>query len=310
MLIKNYEQYPDTPIKHRYDFSILFDVENGNPNGDPDAGGMPRVDPETEFGIVTDVCIKRKIRQAVEQMSKSFPEGKQGYEIYVKKRVPLSRQDMKAIHYLGVDPNDIAASKKDDPELDRKLMAFMCNNFYDIRTFGSVMTTFVKNNLNCGQVRGPVQLTFGRSIDQVLPQEVVITRVTKTTEDDAKNKKGDSEMGRKYIIPYALYRMNGFISPNLAQQVTGFSERDLAIFWDAIMDMFQFDRSASRGFMSLRKLVIFEHENAYGRAPSNKLFDLLEVKKKPDVIVPRKYFDYDVSLGEAPQGVSVTVREV
>ena len=208
------------PISNRYDFVILFDVENGNPNGDPDAGNMPRVDPETGFGLVTDVCLKRKIRNYVETVK----EDSEGYRIYIKDQVPLQRSDAEALTYLGVD-KDLKSAKKDDPLLDGKIRDFMCRNFYDIRTFGAVMTTFVKGALNCGQVRGPVQIGFARSVDPILPQEITITRVAITTESDAANK--DTEMGRKYIVPYGLYRAEGFVSANLARKVTGFSQEDL-----------------------------------------------------------------------------------
>ena len=193
------------PIKNRYEFVVLFDVENGNPNGDPDAGNMPRVDPETGYGLVTDVCLKRKIRNYVE----SAKEGESGYRIYIKDGIPLNTSDKEACAYVGVDPDKLKDAKKKDEHLDEKLRDFMCSNFYDIRTFGAVMTTFVKGALNCGQVRGPVQLGFARSVDPILPQEVTITRVAITTEADAE-KKG-TEMGRKYIVPYGLYRVEGFL---------------------------------------------------------------------------------------------------
>ena len=189
-------------IKNRYDFVILFDVENGNPNGDPDAGNMPRIDPETGYGLVTDVCLKRKIRNYVETAKEDAP----GYRIYIKDQVPLQRSDAEALEYLKVD-KDLKAAKKDDPTLDEKIRNFMCSNFYDIRTFGAVMTTFVKGALNCGQVRGPVQLGLARSVDPILPQEVTITREAITTAADAENK--GTKMGRKYIVPYGLDRAEG-----------------------------------------------------------------------------------------------------
>ena len=192
-------------IKNRYEFTILFDVENGNPNGDPDAGNMPRVDPETGYGIVTDVCLKRKIRNYIETVC----EDKTGYRIYVKEGVPLNRSDKEAFTNLGVEENNIKEKKKSDPELDIKIRDFMCANFFDIRTFGAVLTTFVKASLNCGQVRGPVQLGFARSIDPISTQEVTITRVAITKESDAEEK--TTEMGRKYVVPYALYRVDGYI---------------------------------------------------------------------------------------------------
>ena len=286
------------PIKNRYDFVILFDVENGNPNGDPDAGNMPRVDPETGYGLVTDVCLKRKIRNYVE----TAKEDAAGYRIYIKDQVPLQRSDTEALAYLGVN-KDLKAAKKDDPALDGKIRDFMCQNFFDIRTFGAVMTTFVKGALNCGQVRGPVQLGFARSIDPILPQEVTITRVAITTEADAE-KKG-TEMGRKYIVPYALYRAEGFISANLARKVTGFSEEDLRLLWQAILNMFENDHSAARGKMAVRELIVFRHDSELGNAPSYKLFDAVHVARKPDVTVPRSYRDYTVDVdANLPAGVS------
>lgn len=286
------------PIKNRYDFVILFDVENGNPNGDPDAGNMPRVDPETGFGLVTDVCLKRKIRNYVE----AAKEDAEGYRIYIKDGVPLNRSDKKALDYLGVD-KDLKAAKKDDPALDGKLRDFMCRNFYDIRTFGAVMTTFVKGALNCGQVRGPVQLGFARSIDPILPQEITITRVAVTTEADAENK--GTEMGRKYIVPYGLYRAEGFVSANLARKVTGFSQEDLELLWQAILNMFENDHSAARGKMAVRELIIFRHESELGNAPAYKLFDTVRVTRKEGVVAPRQYSDYTISVDESlPAGVT------
>lgn len=285
------------PIKNRYDFVILFDVENGNPNGDPDAGNMPRVDPETGCGLVTDVCLKRKIRNYVE-MAK---EGEAGCRIYIKDQVPLNRSDAEALDYLGIN-GDLKAAKKDDPEIDRKIRDFMCQNFYDIRTFGAVMTTFVKGALNCGQVRGPVQLSFARSIDPVVPQEITITRVAITTEADAENK--GTEMGRKYIVPYGLYRAEGYVSANLARKVTGFNEEDLQLLWQAILNMFENDHSAARGKMAVRELIVFKHDSELGNAPAYKLFESVQVKRKSDVEVPRSYHDYEVTVSdELPSGV-------
>ena len=285
-------------IRNRYDFVILFDVENGNPNGDPDAGNMPRIDPETGLGLVTDVCLKRKIRNYVEIVR----EGEPGYGIYIKDSVPLNRSDARAYEYLGM--TDVKKAKKDDPDLDRKIRDFMCRNFYDIRTFGAVMTTFVKAALNCGQVRGPVQLGFARSVDPIVPQEVTITRVAITTEVDAERK--GTEMGRKYIVPYGLYRAEGFVSANLARKTTGFSEDDLALLWQAIIHMFDEDRSAARGKMAVRELIVFRHSGELGDAPAYKLFDAVQVKKTVDV--PRRYQDYEVTVDEAsiPEGVTCT----
>ena len=286
------------PIKNRYDFVVLFDVENGNPNGDPDAGNMPRVDPETGYGLVTDVCLKRKIRNYVETLKEDAP----GYRIYIKDGTPLNRSDNDAIAALGIQ-EDLKAAKKADPGIDRKLRDYMCKNYFDIRTFGAVMTTFVKGALNCGQVRGPVQLSFARSIDPVVPQEVTITRVAITTEADAE-KKG-TEMGRKHIIPYALYRAEGYVSANLARKATGFSDEDLQLLWQAILNMFENDHSAARGKMAVRELIVFKHDSELGNAPAYKLFDAVQVQRNADVIAPRSYRDYTVTVAETlPEGVT------
>lgn len=279
-------------IKNRYEFVILFDVENGNPNGDPDAGNMPRIDPETGYGLVTDVCLKRKIRNYVETVK----EDETGYGIYIKEDVPLNRSDNKAYEYLGVKEKDVKELKKKDLEADIKIRNFMCQNFYDIRAFGAVMTTFVKASLNCGQVRGPVQLGFARSIDPIVSQEVTITRVAITTEKDAEKK--STEMGRKNIVPYALYRAEGYISANLARKVTGFSEDDLELLWEAIINMFEHDHSAARGKMAVRELIVFKHSKELGDCPAYKLFDSVEVKKKENIVYPRKYQDYIVNIYE------------
>ena len=285
-------------IKNRYDFVILFDVENGNPNGDPDAGNMPRVDPETGYGLVTDVCLKRKIRNYVETLK----EDAEGYRIYIKDGVPLNRSDKAAMAALGID-DDLKAAKKSDPDIDRRLRDYMCKNYFDIRTFGAVMTTFVKGALNCGQVRGPVQIGFARSVDPIVPQEVTITRVAITTEADAENK--PTEMGRKHIVPYALYRAEGFVSANLARKTTGFSEDDLKLLWQVILNMFENDRSAARGKMAVRELIVFKHDSELGNAPSYKLFDAVTVSKNDGVDVPRCYRDYTVTVDEhIPEGVT------
>jgi len=287
-------------IKNRYEFTILFDVENGNPNGDPDAGNMPRIDTETGFGIVTDVCLKRKIRNCIETIC----EDKPGYKIYIKEGIPLNNSDRTAFEAFNVADKDIKNLKKDNPELDKKICQFMCKNFFDIRTFGAVMTTFVKASLNCGQVRGPVQLGFARSIDPIVSQEVTITRVAITTENDAANK--STEMGRKYIVPYALYRVDGYISANLARKVTGFSEEDLALLWQAIINMFEYDRSAARGNMAVRKLIVFKHDSELGNAPAYKLFETINVARKNNVIAPRQYKDYEVKIekDKLPEGIT------
>ncbi len=292
-------------IKNRYEFVVLFDVENGNPNGDPDAGNMPRVDPESGYGLVTDVCLKRKIRNYIETVK----EDAQGYRIYIKEDVPLNRSDNEAYKSLGIDENAAKNLKKSDPDADVKIRDFMCSNFYDIRTFGAVMTTFVKAALNCGQVRGPVQLGFARSIDPIISQEVTITRVAITTEKDAEAK--STEMGRKSIVPYGLYRVEGYISANLARKVTGFSEEDLELLWEAIINMFEHDHSAARGKMAVRELIVFKHSKELGDCPAYKLFDTVEVKRNDDVLYPRKYQDYAVKVQEdrIPESVEV-IRKI
>lgn len=299
------------PIKNRYEFVVLFDVENGNPNGDPDAGNMPRIDPESGLGLVTDVCLKRKIRNYVETVK----ENEKGYQIYIREDVPLNRSDREACRNLGIEETDekkvtdaLKKLKKNDPDVDIKLRDYMCENFFDIRTFGAVMTTFVKASLNCGQVRGPVQLGFARSIDPVISQEVTITRVAITTEKDAENK--TTEMGRKNIVPYGLYRVEGYISANLARKVTGFSEDDLELLWDAIINMFENDHSAARGKMAVRELIVFKHSKELGDCPAYKLFDAVEVKKVDGVEYPRSYQDYTVQIHEDQIPETVKVKRM
>lgn len=298
-------------IKNRYEFVVLFDVENGNPNGDPDAGNMPRIDPESGLGLVTDVCIKRKIRNYIETVK----EEEKGYQIYIKEEVPLNRSDREACKSLGIEDTEdkkvtesLKKLKKNDPDADVKLRDYMCENFYDIRTFGAVMTTFVKASLNCGQVRGPVQIGFARSIDPIISQEVTITRVAITTEKDAENK--STEMGRKSIVPYGLYRVEGYISANLARKVTGFSEDDLELLWEAIINMFENDHSAARGKMAVRELIVFKHSKELGDCPAYKLFDAVEVTRKEDVEYPRKYQDYTVTVHEEQIPDSVEVKRM
>lgn len=318
----------NAPIKNRYEFVIFFDVLNGNPNGDPDSGNMPRVDPETGYGLVTDVCVKRKIRNYVETVKEdemvkedeAVKEGEKGFRIYIKDSVPLNRSDNMALNYLKIDGKDLKAAKKADPDIDVKIRDFMCRNYFDIRTFGAVMTTFVKGALNCGQVRGPVQLGFARSVEPIIPQEVTITRVAITTEEDAA-KKG-TEMGRKYVVPYALYRMEGYVSANLARKATGFSEEDLELLWTAILNMFENDRSAARGNMAVRKLVVFRHDSELGNAPAHRLFDAVKVRRKvggapvdlDDIgsLPPARSFDRDyviaIDTAAIPEGVKVEER--
>lgn len=298
-------------IKNRYEFVVLFDVENGNPNGDPDAGNMPRIDPESGLGIVTDVCIKRKIRNYIETVK----EDEKGYKIYIKEDVPLNRSDREACKTLGVEETDdkkvteaLKKLKKNDANVDIKLRDYMCENFYDIRTFGAVMTTFVKAALNCGQVRGPVQIGFARSVDPIISQEVTITRVAITTEKDAENK--STEMGRKSIVPYGLYRVEGYISANLARKATGFSEEDLELLWEAIINMFENDHSAARGKMAVRELIVFKHSKELGDCPAYKLFDAVEVSRKEGIEYPRKYQDYVVQIHEEAIPKSVEVKRM
>ena len=249
--------------------------------------------------MVTDVCLKRKIRNYVETVK----EDEKGYQIYIKEDVPLNRSDREACKSLGIEETEdkkvtdaLKKLKKSDPDADIKLRDYMCENFFDIRTFGAVMTTFVKASLNCGQVRGPVQIGFARSIDPIISQEVTITRVAITTEKDAENK--STEMGRKSIVPYGLYRAEGYISANLARKVTGFSEDDLALLWEAIINMFEIDHSAARGKMAVRELIVFKHSKELGDCPAYKLFDAVEVKKNEGVEYPRKYQDYTVQIHE------------
>lgn len=292
-------------IKNRYDFVVLFDVENGNPNGDPDAGNMPRIDQETGHGLVTDVCLKRKIRNYIEAAC----DGKQGYRIYVKERIPLERSNKEAYTYLGIKETDIKDIKKKDPEVDVKIRDFMCRNFFDIRTFGAVMTTFVNAKLNCGQVRGPVQFGFARSIDPIMPQEVSISRLTVATEGELESGK-NTMLGRKFIVPYALYRVEGYISANLARKATGFSEDDLALLWKAIINMFEMDHSAARGNMSVRKLIVFKHESELGNAPAYQLFNRVCIRRIDKEKPARAYEDYDVCINKEDMPSGITCMEI
>ena len=298
-------------IKNRYEFVVLFDVENGNPNGHPDSGNMPRIDPESGLGLVTDVCLKRKIRNYVETVK----EDVKGYKIYIKEDVPLNRSDREACESLGITETEdkkvteaLKKLKKSDKDVDIKLRDYMCDNFYDIRTFGAVMTTFVKASLNCGQVRRPVQLGFARSTEPIVSQEVTITRVAITTEKDAENK--STEMGRKNIVPYGLYRVEGYISANLARKVTGFSEEDLDLLWEAIINMFENDHSAARGKMAVRELIVFKHSKELGDCPAYKLFDAVEVRKKEEIEYPRKYQDYTIQIHEEMIPDSVEMKRM
>ncbi|MFT3767480.1 MAG: type I-C CRISPR-associated protein Cas7/Csd2 [Minicystis sp.] len=311
-----------TPITNRYDFVLLFDVKDGNPNGDPDAGNLPRVDPETGQGLVTDVCLKRKVRNYV-QLSRG---GAEGYDIYVKEKAVLSAQQGRAYKALGLDGSAKAegeAEEASSPERGKRgkketgngkkasdidavgsARDWMCKTFFDVRTFGAVMS--LKEN-NAGQVRGPVQLTFARSIDPIYTAEHAITRMAVATQAEADKQGGDNRtMGRKNTVPYGLYRAHGFLSPPLARQ-TGFGREDLAVLWEALHQMFEHDRSAARGLMSLRDLVVFEHASELGSAPAHKLFDRMRVARKDAGKPAREYEDYVVEVGEMPAGVTRVV---
>jgi len=282
-----------TTISNRYEFVLLYDVENGNPNGDPDAGNMPRIDPETGYGIVTDVCIKRKIRNYAELVKGDSA----GYRIYIKEGTPLNQNHIEAYVAIGAKSKDkVSAAQVSEA---RK---WMCANFFDVRTFGAVMST----GDNCGQVRGPIQINFSRSIDPIVQQEVTITRQTVTKIEDAEKER---TMGRKHIVPYGLYRAEGYISAKLANDETkgtGFSEEDLELFWKALEEMFEHDHSAARGKMAARKLYVFKHADELGNAPSHKLFEMVTVEKKESVVIPRKFADYSVKVdGKTPDGVEL-----
>ncbi|MCO7246182.1 type I-C CRISPR-associated protein Cas7/Csd2 [Halomonas sp. Mc5H-6] len=284
-------------IANRYEFVLLFDVTNGNPNGDPDAGNLPRLDPETNQGLITDVCLKRKIRNYV-ALEK---EHDAGYAIYMQEKSVLNNQHKKAYEALDIKPESKKLPK--EAEKARQVTEWMCNNFFDVRTFGAVMTTEV----NSGQVRGPVQVAFASSIDPVIPMEVSITRMAVTNEKDLEKER---TMGRKHIIPYGLYRVHGYVSAKLAER-TGFSEDDLALLWRSLINMFEHDRSAARGEMSTRKLVVFKHDHPMGNAPAHVLFDSVQVKRvegKEDTPA-RHYSDYQVSIASESLPSGVTVEE-
>lgn len=285
-------------IKNRYEFVMLFDVENGNPNGDPDAGNMPRTDPETSIGIVTDVCIKRKIRNFVEIAK----EGEAGYNILVKADRSLNSKFTEAYDKKGLPKG----KGKDTPyEVRKQAQEYICQNYFDARTFGMVMDTTEGGN-PCGIVKGPVQINFAKSIDPVLPQEITITRQAVTTDKDFEVKLKRSEMGKKSFISYGLYKAEGYISALLAQKVTGFSEDDLELLWTAIINMFEHDRSAARGKMCLRKLYVFKHDSVLGNAPAHVLTDKISVRKKDGVVAPRSFDDYIVTVDTTmPSGVEL-----
>lgn len=280
-------------IQNRYEFIMLFDVENGNPNGDPDAGNMPRTDPETSLGLVTDVCLKRKIRNYVELAK----EGEAGYNILIKADRELNAKFTDAYSACGLETTKKGKNSDDV----KKAQEYICENYYDVRTFGAVMST---GNDPCGIVRGPVQINFAKSIDPVFPQTVTITRQANTTKD--RQEKGMPEMGKKNIVPYGLYRAEGYVSAMLAQKVTGFSEADLELLWTAIINMFEHDRSAARGKLCMRKLIVFQHASALGNAPAHVLFDKVTVKRKDSVCVARAYSDYEVCIDRnMPDGVKL-----
>ncbi|MEA4815309.1 MAG: type I-C CRISPR-associated protein Cas7/Csd2 [Lachnospiraceae bacterium] len=282
----------ENPIKNRYEFVILFDVENGNPNGDPDAGNMPRVDAETGHGLVTDVCIKRKIRNYIQMLKCDEPP----FKIFIKEILNDKLED--------AYKNEGITKKTKKTEEIKQAQRFMCKNYYDIRTFGAVMST---GDCPCGVVRGPVQLNFAKSIDPIAAQEITITRMAVTNAKDSESK--ETEMGKKSFVPYGLYKMEGFISAVLAQNSTGFSEEDLSLFWEAIINMFEHDHSAARGKMIVRKLVVFKHDSPLGNAPSHKLLERVVVKKLSENEPARKYEDYKVFINKEALPDSVTIEE-
>lgn len=284
-------------IRNRYEFVVLFDVENGNPNGDPDAANAPRTDAETGLGIVTDVCLKRKIRNYVELVKEGVP----GYNILIKTDKPLNAKFAEAHTAAG------STQKKKSAEDIAAARAYMCENYYDVRTFGAVMST---GEEPCGIVRGPVQLNFARSLDPVFPQELTITRQAitdaKKYAEQAEKNGVMTEMGKKNVVPYGLYRAEGYVSAMLAQKTTGFSEEDLELLWEAVINMFEHDHSAARGKMCVRGLYVFKHDCALGNAPSALLFEKIRVEKKTDVAYPRSFSDYMVSVDEdMPNGVTL-----
>ena len=282
-------------IKNRIDFVYIFDVKDGNPNGDPDAGNLPRVDAETGMGLVTDVCLKRKVRNYV-QIAKELVDG---YDIFIKEKAILNEL-IDASH----EEESVKAKIKSGDKTEAARMV-MCHKYYDVRTFGAVMST----GKNAGQVRGPIQFTFARSIDPIAATEHSITRMAVATKQEAEKQDGGNRtMGRKSTVPYGLYICHGFISVNLAQQ-TGFSKEDLALFWEALKNMFDVDRSAARGLMSAQKLIVFKHDSALGNAPANKLFDLIKVEKICDG-APRSFRDYSVTIDKENTPSNVTIEEL
>lgn len=283
-------------LDNRYEFVFLFDVKDGNPNGDPDAGNLPRIDAETGQGLVTDVCLKRKIRNYVGMVKEEQPP----FEIYVKEKAVLNRNHERAYKALDLKSESKRLPKKEEDA--KKVTAWMCQNFFDIRTFGAVMST----EINAGQVRGPVQINFARSVEPVISAEHSITRMAVATEKEAEKQSGDNRtMGRKFTVPYGLYRCHGYVSANLAKQ-TGFGEEDLSLLWDALVNMLDHDRSASRGEMSPCGLYVFKHGSSIGNAPARKLFECIGVNRVNEGPA-RSFKDYKVSIDESsiPSGVSL-----
>lgn len=288
-------------LKNRIDFVYIFDVQNGNPNGDPDAANAPRVDAEDMHGIITDVCLKRKVRNYVQTIvaEDDKNEFQEGYDIFVKDKAVLDALVEKIYDYESVKIIKDKDKKKEEVKKKEEAKNLLCKNYFDIRTFGQVIATSGKQD----QVRGPIQLTFARSVDEITPRPLTITRCAVTKEE-----KKERTMGRKNIVPYGLYVCYGFISANLAKQ-TGFSEEDLELFWDALKNMFDVDRSAARGLMSAQKLIVFKHDSVLGNAPANKLFDLVKVEKVCDG-APRSFGDYSVTIDKAGLPANVTVEEL
>ncbi len=302
-------------IKNRYDFILVFDIKDGNPNGDPDAGNLPRIDPETGCGLVTDVCLKRKVRNFV-QMNPEV-SAQQGYDIFIKEKAILNRAIADSYKSLNIDLEAAPKDEKDGKKRNTKgegqgaevdlARKKMCADYFDIRSFGAVMST----GANAGQVRGPVQMTFGRSVDPIVVLEHSITRMAVATEAEAEKQSGDNRtMGRKNTVPYGLYVSYGFVSPHLAAQ-TGFSESDLKLFWQSLQNMFEFDRSAARGMMATRRLIIFKHESPLGNAHAHDLFGRLTIQRKDPSCAARDYSDYAVTLDETklPEGISLVPQD-
>ena len=289
-------------LTNRYDFVLLFDVKDGNPNGDPDAGNLPRLDAESGHGLVTDVALKRKVRNFVGLVKGEQPP----YEIYVKEKAILNKTHERA--YVAIGAEDALKGedkkRKGGGDIVTKARDWMCANFFDVRTFGAVMST----GINCGQVRGPVQLTFARSVDPIIAQEHSITRMAVATEAEAEKQDGDNRtMGRKHTVPYGLYMAHGFVSSFLAKQ-TGFSEDDLTLLWQSLGQMFEHDRSAARGEMATRGLYVFKHDSELGNAPAHALFNHIEVKRKSDA--PRSFDDYEVIVDETGMPAGVTLMRL